>query len=119
MRIRGEQLDAIAAGFRRSREAIYAARLRVEANIGVDRVSDGALKEHIHSGCIAAAKLGITHDADVYRFLRLAHVNASEWRKPGIEEVMVRVLTDVTLSSAKRLDFIEFSLLNIGTSWRS
>jgi hypothetical protein len=111
VKIRDEQLEAIAAAWRRLRRAEYALKLRGELGSQVP-VSNQELEKKIEDGWAAASLLGITGDREVYRFLRLMFVK-TKWDRPGLQEVTFRVLTDTTLSANERLDFVERSLLDL------
>jgi hypothetical protein len=110
VKIRREQFDAIAAGWSRIRRASYVARLRDEIGTRLP-TSAQELERRVDEGCKAAARLGLTVERDVYRFLRLMFVDMdTAGQRPGVQELTWRVLTDSTLDGAKRLDFLEHAV---------
>lgn len=102
-----EQFATIEAAFMRDQRERFARRLALDECVRIDEIAGEELMRQIDDGCKVAELLGILELDAVYRFLRLRYVPATIWERPGVEDLMMRVLRDTSLTAQARLDFVE------------
>ena len=101
------QYAALEDSFAKQQRAVFAARLRTDAAIKLPLLSPEELDREVAEGCDAADELRLTAPEHMYRFLRLRYVPNSIWDRPGLQDLMMRVLRDPYTEPEIRLLFIE------------
>jgi len=89
----------------------YADRLRADFPHQTASISAAALWEMIDDGWKNAIELQIKEHDDIYRFLKLRFLPITLLESDFIQSVLIRVLNNIDLPGAKRLDFIESQVI--------
>jgi hypothetical protein len=106
-----QQFEAFEVAWEKSRLTAIMMRLREELPVEIGRIPEQAFEKQVQDGIYAALALDIRETGQIIRFLRLRYwAVESAWERPGAQEVLIRVLTDVSLEADFRLMFVETNL---------
>ena len=105
--ITNDQLEILATEHERMLCHVLMSCLRRELSTRIMAISEQELQMEVEQGIRAAKVLQIYNHDDVYRFLRLRYLPVSIWKRPGTQELLVRVLTDTSVDARRRLLFIQ------------
>ena len=101
------QSAALDVSFAKQQRTGFAARLHADPAIKLPPLSPEELDIQVAEGCEAAEELRFTEPEHVYRFLRLRYAPESVWERPGLQELMTRVLCEPYTEAEVRLSFVE------------
>jgi hypothetical protein len=105
--IRNTQIEQLDRAIQTSWQREFKMRLREDLPNQTSRMNDEQLAEYVEQGFENAKELEIEEKEDIYRFLKLGFLPREIIESDFTQSIIIRVLNNLNLSSAKRLDFIE------------
>jgi hypothetical protein len=105
--IRNEQMQALARSAEQQWRQEFAERLRHDFPDRTSQMEADQLIEYVAQGFENAHEPEITEREYIYRFLKLGFLPKELLESEYIQSVLIRILNNLNVSGAKRLDFIE------------